>query len=142
MYEIRKINEINMSDIKSFLSNVPSIKEVDEVILSSASILYEDNEIAGAIAFEKFHQYALIRYFIFKRHVDSMVIKELFESLEKTAQIERMKYIFSVVTTSDIEDLFKSLSFSEIDKNRIYVDEEKFVNSKFKDTKMMMKEII
>ncbi len=141
MFEIKKVTEENYGLAKKFLQNVPSIKDIDEDVLYNASLLYDDTEISGAVAFEKFHSYALVRYFIFKRHIDAEVIKELFLSLEESAKESNMKYIFSVVTTSDIESLFKSLSFTEIDKNKVFIDEEMFMNSKFKDTKMMIKEL-
>lgn len=141
MYEIRKVNDGNYGVAKKFLQNVPSISEVDDEVLLNASLLYDDNEISGAIAFEKFHAYALVRYFIFKRHVDADVIKELFFSLEDSAKEKQMKFIFSVVTTTDIEELFKSLSFNEVDKEKVFIDEEMFINSKFKNTKMMLKQI-
>lgn len=141
MYEIRKVNEENYGLAKKFLQNVPSISDIDDEVLLNASLLYDDNEISGAIAFEKFHAYALVRYFIFKRHVDAEIIKELFFSLEDSAKQNKMRYIFSVVTSSDIEELFKSLSFDEVDKEKVFIDEEMFVMSKFKDTKMMMKQL-
>lgn len=142
MYEIKNVTEENYGLAKKFLQNVPSITEVDDFVLQNASLLYDDTEISGAIAFEEFHSYALVRYFIFKRHIDAQIIKELFLSLEENAKKQNMKYIFSVVTTNDIEELFTSLSFTEINKDRVFIDEELYIKSKFKDTKMMMKEIV
>lgn len=141
MFEIKKVTEDNYGLAMKFLRNVPTISEVDDDVLKNASLLFDDNDISGAVAFEKFHSYALVRYFIFKRHVDADIIKELFLSLEESVKKNNMKYIFSVVTTNDIEELFKSLSFIEVDKEKVFIDEELFSKSKFKDTKMMMKEI-
>ncbi|MFI3329183.1 MAG: hypothetical protein R3Y05_01705 [bacterium] len=142
MFEIKKVTEENYGLAMKFLQNVPSIKDIDEEVLYNASLLYDDTEISGAVAFEKFHSYALVRYFIFKRHIEAEVIKELFLSLEDSAKECNMKFIFSVVTTDDIESLFKELSFKEIDKEKVFIDEENFLKSKFKDTKMMIKELV
>lgn len=141
MFEIKKVTEENYGLAKKFLQNVPSISTVDDDVLSNASLLFDDTEISGAIAFEKFHSYALVRYFIFKRHIDAQIIRELFLSLEDSVKEQNMKYIFSVVTTSDIEELFTSLSFTQVNKDKVFIDEEMFVKSKFKDTKMMLKEL-
>ncbi len=141
MFEIKRVTEENYGLAKKFLQNVPSISDVDDNVLENASLLFDDTEISGAIAFEKFHSYALVRYFIFKRHIDAQIIKELFLSLEDSAKEQNMKYIFSVVTTNDIEELFTSLSFTEVNKDKVFIDEEMFVKSKFKDTKMMIKQL-
>ncbi len=141
MYEIKKIDESNYGLAKKFLQTVPSISSIDDIVLKNASLLFDDNEICGAVAFEKFHKYALVRYFIFKRHIDAEIIKELFDSLEKSVLSNEMSIIFSVVTSNDIEDLFYSLKFEEIDKNKVFIDEEMFIDSKFKNTKMMIKQL-
>ena len=67
MYEIKRAN----------------IDNIDEDVLKNASVLYFDDKIYGIISYELFFNYALIRYFVFKRNVDEMIIKELFDSIEE-----------------------------------------------------------
>ena len=83
MYEIRKALEENYDNMRSFLSEVPSINQIDDEILKNAIILFLDDKIYGMISYESFFNYALIRYFVFKRGVDEMIIKELFDSMEE-----------------------------------------------------------
>ena len=83
MYEIRKALEENYDNMRSFLSEVPSINQIDDEVLKNAIILFLDDKIYGMISYESFFNYALIRYFVFKRGVDEMIIKELFDSMEE-----------------------------------------------------------
>lgn len=141
MYEIKKAREENYDLIKSFLFEVPAIDSVDEEVLKNASVLYLDDKIHGIISYELFFNYALIRYFVFKRNVDEMVVKELFDSVEESVNRKEIDYIFSLVNQTDIYDLFTSLDFKEISKDDIFLEEQNYQNSKFKDTKLMIKKI-
>ena len=141
MYEIKKVNESDFDLVKSFLFEVPAIDSVDDEVLKNASVLYLDGQIYGIISYELFFNYALIRYFVFKRNVDEMVVKELFESLEENVNKKDIEYIFSLVNQGDIYNLFASLDFKEISKDDIFIEEQNFENSKFKDTKLMIKRI-
>lgn len=141
MYEIKKAREENFDIIKSFLFEVPAIDFVDEEVLKNASILYLENKIFGIISYELFFNYALIRYFVFKRSVDEMVIKELFEAVVDSVSNAEIDYIFSLVNSNDIYNLFSSLDFKEVNKEDIFIEEQNYQNSKFKDTKLMIKKI-
>ena len=141
MYEIKRVNENDFDLIKSFLFEVPAIDSVDDEVLKNASVLYLDDKIHGIISYELFFNYALIRYFVFKRNVDELVVKELFEALEENVNKKDIDYIFSLVNQGDIYNLFTSLDFKEINKDDIFIEEQNFENSKFKDTKLMIKRI-
>lgn len=141
MYEIKKTDELNIDNVRNFLLEVPQIEAIDEEVLANASVLYLDGKINGVISYELFFNYALIRYFVFKRNVDEMIVKELFNSLEKSVDEREIEYIFSLVNQTDIYSLFTSLNFMEINKEDIFIEEQLFYNSKFKDTKLMIKKI-
>lgn len=141
MYEIKRAETNNIDTIKSFLFEVPQIKDIDEEVLKNASILYLNEEISGLISYELFFNYALIRYFVFKKTVDEMVIKELFDSIVDSINEKDIEYIFSLVNQTDIFNLFSSLDFKEVNKEDIYIEEESYDNLKYKDTKLMIKKI-
>lgn len=141
MYEIKKAQNDNLDLIKSFLFEVPAISDIDEDVLKNASVLFLDNKIFGLISYELFFNYALIRYFVFKRSVDEMVVKELFDSIIESITEKDIDYIFSLVNQSDIFELFSSLEFKEVNKEDIYIEEQCYDNLKFKDTKLMIKKI-
>lgn len=141
MYEIKKALQENYEHIKSFLLEVPAISEVDDEILKNAIILFLDNQIYGVISYESFFNYALIRYFVFKRGVDEMIVKELFDSIEENILENDIEYIFSLVNQSEIFDLFTSLKFEEVNKEDVFIEEQNYQKSKFKDTRLMLKKI-
>ena len=141
MYEIKRASEQELESIKSFLFEVPAIDNVDEEVLKNASVLYLDDKIYGIISYELFFNYALIRYFVFKRNVDEIVVRELFDSIEENIRKKEIDYIFSLVNQGDIYNLFSSLDFKEISKEDIFIEEQNFENSKFKETKLMIKKI-
>ena len=95
MYEIKRAREENFDAMKSFLFDVPAIEQIDEDVLKNASVLYRDNKIYGIISYETFYNYALVRYFVFKRNVDEMVVKELFDSIVDSIGEKDIDYIFS-----------------------------------------------
>lgn len=141
MYEIKKAEKDNFDLIKSFLLEVPAINEVDDEILKNAIILYLDDKIHGIISYESFFNYALIRYFVFKRGVDEMIVKELFDAIEDSILDNDIEYIFSLVNQNEIFDLFTSLKFEEVNKDDVFIEEQSYQKSKFKDTRLMLKRI-
>lgn len=141
MYEIKKAEVENYDTIRSFLLEVPAINEVEDDVLKNAIILYLDGKIHGIISYESFFNYALIRYFVFKRNVDDMIVRELFDSIEDSILEDDIEYIFSLVNQNEIFDLFTSLQFEEVNKDDIFIEEQSYQNSKFKDTRLMIKKI-
>lgn len=141
MYEIKKAEKDNFDNIKSFLLEVPAISEVDDEILKNAIILYLDEKIHGIISYESFFNYALIRYFVFKRGVDEMIVRELFDTIEENILDNDIEYIFSLVNQNEIFDLFTSLKFEEVNKDDVFIEEQCYQKSKFKDTRLMLKRI-
>lgn len=141
MYEIRRGQSIDFEKIKAFLWEVPAISEFNEDVLKNASVLYKNDEIFGVVSFEQFFNYALIRYFVFKRSVEEMVIKELFDSIVESISENKIEYIFSLVNNHDIYELFTSLEFEETNKEDVFLEEVCFENSKLKDTKLMIRKI-
>ena len=141
MYEIKRSTKDDFESIKSFLLDVPAINVVDEDILNNASILFNKNIIHGVVSFEVFYNYALIRYFVFKKNVDELLVKELVKSVEESIKEKEVSYVFSLVNQNDIYDLFTSLGFNEARKEDVFVEETNFEKSKFKDTKLMLKRL-
>ena len=141
MYEIKKIQNADFERIKSFLGEVPDLTDFDDDVLKNALILFKNDKIEGVISYEHFFNYALIRYFVFKRSVEDIVIKELFTALEESITDQTIEYIFSLVNNNDVYKLFSMLGFVEANKEDVFVEEVSFENPKFKDTKLMIKRV-
>lgn len=139
--EIVDVNEDNFNKAYSFLKEVKALKNIEEEIVRNASVIVDKEDVVGAISYEKFGVYGLIRYFIFKKYVDDETIERLFSKLETRAQTDNISYLFSIVVENDVIDLFKNLSFFTMDKNNMFIEEERLADSKYKNTTVMAKKI-
>ena len=52
--DIRHINEYDYNLVKDFLLSVKTIKDIDEDVLKNAMIVVDNNDILGAVSYEKF----------------------------------------------------------------------------------------
>ena len=107
-------------------------KEIDKEFIS------KKDEIYGVVSYEIIENYALIRYFVYKRNIDMDLLKELFSLLEEKIIKNNIYYILSLVENEQLFSLFSSLGFAEyvVDDFRDHV-----VKSKNKNCKRMLKEI-
>ena len=55
--QVININEELKKEIINFLSNISSVTEIDEDIISSGVALLDDNQVKGYITYEKFCEY-------------------------------------------------------------------------------------
>ena len=67
MYYIRNVKKTNIDAVRNYLLDVPTIKKVDEEILKKAVFISKKDEIYGVVSYEIIENYALIRYFVYKR---------------------------------------------------------------------------
>lgn len=109
--DIRHINEYDYNLVKDFLLSVKTIKDIDEDVLKNAMIVVDNNDILGAVSYEKFGISGLIRYFVFKRNLTNDTVVSLFKMLEETAYDDYIKDIYCVVNNGPIEELFNELGF-------------------------------
>lgn len=124
MYRIEGCNDTNYDLVKSFIENVPSIKNVDYAVLKNASIVInEDGEALGTLSYEKIGDKGLIRYFIFKQKISNDVIYDLFDSTMNKAQDDGIKRMYAIAMDDNIFNLFKTLGFNKVDKEYIYIEE-------------------
>lgn len=138
MYYIRNVKKTNIDAVRNYLLDVPTIKKVDEEILKKAVFISKKDEIYGVVSYEIIENYALIRYFVYKRNIDMDLLKELFSLLEEKIIKNNIYYILSLVENEQLFSLFSSLGFAEyvVDDFRDHV-----VKSKNKNCKRMLKEI-
>lgn len=142
MLEIKKANDGDKDKVRSFLLNVPSIKDVDEVILNNSICIKEDNQIVGAISYEQFHTKAVIRYFVFKKMLEEESLRRLFDELSSQAVEQGIKSLYSVVNNNVVEELFSSLGFSKLKNCQVFLDEKPFQGLSMEDAQIMSKELV
>lgn len=81
--DIRHINEYDYNLVKDFLLSVKTIKDIDEDVLKNAMIVVDNNDILGAVSYEKFGISGLIRYFVFKRNLTMIRLFHFLKCLKK-----------------------------------------------------------
>ena len=121
--DIRHINEYDYNLVKDFLLSVKTIKDIDEDVLKNAMIVVDNNDILGAVSYEKFGISGLIRYFVFKRNLTNDTVVSLFKMLEETAYDDYIKDIYCVVNNGPIEELFNELGFLKEKYKMLFIDE-------------------
>lgn len=138
--EIVDVNDEIYEKVLAFLGEVKTLN-IEEKIVKNASVIMDLDEVVGAISYEKFGFYGLIRYFIFKKYVDDDIIESLFLHLEKKACKDEIKYLFSIVMDQDVMDLFDNLLFVKMDKEKLFIEEERLSDSKYKNATIMAKRL-
>lgn len=139
--EFNNIDSSNYNLLKIFLTNVPSIKEIDDDIINNAIIALDNNKIVGCISYEEYGLKGLIRYFIFKNIPNSMTCEYLFNNLEAKIKDKGLKEIIGIAFDDITKSLFINLGFKEVEKENIYIDEARLENSKFKNSTFLSKSL-
>ncbi len=109
---------------------------IEEEILANASVILDNNQIIGMMSFEQFGYIGLIRYFIFKKSIDSTLTIDLLNHVIQNAKAHHIDKLISIVSNQEVEEVFKLLGFQECDKNNIYIDETIFSNTEYKNSKV------
>lgn len=140
MFEIQNVNETNFQQAFNFLNSVPSIATIDNEILKNGVIVFLQNKVIASISFEIFDNVGLIRYFVFKRNLDNIVLNHLLDALTDNAIKMNIKKLICVADNEQIEDLFKEFNFKTLDK-KIFINEEEVSKSNFSNSNFLFKDI-
>ncbi len=140
MFEIQNVNETNFQQAFNFLNSVPSIATIDNEILKNGVIVFLQNKVIASISFEIFDNVGLIRYFVFKRDLDNIVLNHLLDALTDNAIKMNIKKLICVADNEQIEDLFKEFNFKTLDK-KIFINEEEVSKSNFSNSNFLFKDI-
>lgn len=141
MISIERINDRIYDKTKEFLSSVPSIENIDEIILKNACVVNQGDSLVGCISYEEFGYVGLIRYFVFKKALDIKNLNNLVRELELNALDNNLKEFICIAENDQIKDLFTSLDFKVFDSSNIYIDEERIENTKFRDSIFLRKKL-
>lgn len=140
MFQIHNVDENNYKEAYNFLKSVPSISGIEDSILKNGVVVMDDNKVIGSISFEIFDHIGLIRYFVFKKNLSNIILKKLMEELEVNARMLSLNQLICVADNIQIEDLFKELSFSNLNK-KIFINEEKISSTNFSNSNFLYKNI-
>ena len=140
--QVININEELKKEIINFLSNISSVTEIDEDIISSGVALLDDNQIKGYITYEKFCEYGLIRYFIFQKNLPSSSIIDMFSSLVSRAKTDEIESFISIGKTQEVIDLFNELAFYQIEQDNFLINGQNLKGTELEEVKVLKFDII
>ncbi len=119
-------NDINL--LKTFLECIPSIKEISKEILENSIVIMDDANIIGNISIEVYNNKGLIRYFVFRKSINSNYLNDMVEELISLSKNININEIICIADNNDVIELFRGLGFNVINKN-IFFDEEIYKTS-------------
>lgn len=139
--KVEKVNNNTEAMLVNLLKNVKGLKIENHIINNCLLLLDERDDITGTISYEQYGNYALIRYFVFKKNTDFIDLFSLYQYLENDLKNINVKETIAIISSNEVEDVFTNLGFKEIDKNKVYFDETLFENTIYKNNKIYVKKI-
>lgn len=139
--EIVNVNVDNLNEVVDFLKKVQTINKIDIAIVKNGSIILNKGEIDGVLSYEKFSQYGLIRYFVFKKNTENDFIYKLFNHILEKVKNEKIETLLTLIVKEEVMNLFYNLGFVDIDKKYFFIEEDNILDTNFKDTYLLMLKI-
>ena len=139
--KVEKISNETNSMVINLLKNVKGLSIESKIVENCHVLLNEKNDIVGTISFEKFNNYAIIRYFVFKRNIDYNDLKILYNDLENELRNLNIIQAIAIINSEEVKDVFELLDFKKIDKEKVFFDETIFTKTSYKDNDIYIKKI-
>ncbi len=139
--KVEKISNETNSMVINLLKNVKGLSIESKIVENCHVLLNEKNDIVGTISFEKYNNYAIIRYFVFKRNIDYNDLKILYNDLENELRNLNIIQAIAIINSEEVKDVFELLDFKKIDKEKVFFDETIFTKTSYKDNDIYIKKI-
>lgn len=128
------INNVNKKEkVIEFLSR-HNLNNIDDDIIKNMSFIYSNDLILGTFSYEKYSNIGLVRCFVYSKDLELNNIKKLFKNVCINAKESNCNYLMSFCL-EDEEKVFSDLGFNHIDESLVYIEEEAFLDSKYKNRK-------
>lgn len=139
--KVEKISNETNSMVINLLKNVKGLSIESKIVENCHVLLNEKKDIVGTISFEKYNNYAIIRYFVFKRNIDYNDLKILYNDLENELRNLNIIQAIAIINSEEVKDVFELLDFKKIDKEKVFFDETIFTKTSYKDNDVYIKKI-
>ena len=113
-YIVRKFEEIDIQPVLEFMSHVTDTSSVDQDILRNASLVFENEQVAGMVSYERISEMGVIRYFIYNHYSLPDLLVNMFFDLYKEARDAGITRLVAVVSNPHAYQLFELLGFTEV----------------------------
>ena len=128
------LNNLNKKEQLTDFLNKHKINNISDEIFKNMSFIYMNDVILGTMSYEKYCNIALLRSFIYNKDLNVVDIKRMFKNICTQAKENNCEYLMAF-SLEDEEDVFLFLGFKHIDESKVYIEEESFLNSKYKNRK-------
>lgn len=132
---IEDVNETNYNEVLTFLEESKLINKIDPILVKCASVIKIDEKIYGILSYELSKtsvDFAIIRYFIFKKTMNRNEVLQLVEYVSKKLKALKLSKLIALASNKEIFDLLIEAKFEEVKSSLVFVDEINFQNSKMK----------
>lgn len=138
----QKINDNNKNMVINLLQNVNGLK-IENYIINNCHLLLDDkDDIIGTISYEKFNNFALIRYFVFKKNISYNDLFIMYNHLVEELINKNINACIAIVNSEDVKVVFEYLGFNIVNNENIFLEEIPFNNTRYKNDKIYIKKII
>jgi len=103
-----------MQAVLAFMSKVTDISGVNLDIVKNASIVLEDERVAGMVSYENIAGIGVIRYFIYNHYSLPDLLVNMFFGLYSEAKKAGVNRLVAMVANPHAYQLFELLGFSEV----------------------------
>ncbi len=131
--QVIDINNELIDKIRSFLTSINSLSEIDEELIPNGVAIMDTNEVKGYITYEKFCEYGLIRYFIFQKVLPFNLIKDMFLLLSQKAIANEIESLISIGKSKEVIELFNELAFYQIDSSNFLINGQNLKGTELED---------
>lgn len=128
------INNLNKKEQLIEFLNKHKVNNISDEILKNMSFIYMNDVILGTMSYEKYCNIALLRSFIYNRDLNIVDVKKLFKNICTQAKENSCEYLMAF-SLEEEENVFLFLGFKHIDESKVYIEEECFLDSKYKNRK-------
>ncbi len=139
---VLKVNDDTKVMVINLLKNVNGLKIENHIVDNCHVLLNDKEDIMGTISYEKYDQYALIRYFVFKKNISYEDLLSLYNSLEKELKDLNISKAIAIINSEEVKEVFMFLKFEKTNKEKVYFDETIFTQTNYKDNDVYVKNII
>ena len=139
---VLKVNDDTKVMVINLLKNVNGLKIENHIVDNCHVLLNDKEDIMGTISYEKYDQYALIRYFVFNKNIYYEDLLSLYNSLEKELKDLNISKAIAIINSEEVKEVFMFLKFEKTDKEKVYFDETIFTQTNYKDNDVYVKNII
>jgi len=119
-YEVRKYQDADIQAVLGFMSKVTDINGIDLEIVKNSSLVFDEEQVAGMVSYERIDEIGVIRYFIYNHYSLPDLLVNMFFNLYADAKKNGVERLVALVANPHAHQLFELLGFAEVAQKEKY----------------------